>query len=693
MNRNLTVKYQILLASNLQKEAAKQTQILENANARQQKSFDKTSQAASKMGQKIGSTGRDVENAARGFDRTAQAIQRVDAAMSRNGFGRSSLERTIRYLRSIQLDLDKVTQKAIAAGNGIQKATAIGVGVAAAGAAGVAMAKRPVEFDTKLANLANTAYSDRDTAGRRVGMKELEVVINKAVESGGTRDQAADALSSIISSGVVSLPDAMQMLPSIQASAVAGDADTTDIANIAIRAMQNFGLTADQIPVALSKALRAGQEGGFELKDMAKWLPQMMGTAKGMLGMQGMPAFEKLISVAQTSVITAGTKDEAGNNLVNLLGKINSQDTAKDFASQGVDLPKSLEKAMGDGKSPIDAFGNFVEQLMMKDKNYVALRKRADNETGDERKKSLSAMADIMQGTVIGKVMQDRQSLMALIGYMQNKPYLQNVEKSVRLENGESVKANLDLLSTTTGYKAQQVANQTDIARTSAFNTVETPINAGLDWISGYSKDHPITSQAAMLAGAGYGMAGAARIGSGLYGVLNGSVAGATATGIMRGTGSSMARGLPWLGAGLAAVDVGETILDDKKSGAEKFNDVGRTASSVAGAWAGAKLGAAAGAFTGPFAPIASPLLGLAGGAAGYFAAPWLGDKLSEWTGPKKAADGLQQSQKVELDIKDGRLLVDVSVKDDRVQTRTSVVQQLSNINIDAGSTNPGGYQ
>ena len=46
--------------------------------------------------------------------------------------------------------------------------------------------------------------------------------------------------------------------------------------------------------------------------------------------MSGMGGLAKLLAANQAAVITAGTKDEAGNNLVNLLAKINSQDTAKD---------------------------------------------------------------------------------------------------------------------------------------------------------------------------------------------------------------------------------------------------------------------------------------------------------------------------------------------------------------------------
>ena len=50
------------------------------------------------------------------------------------------------------------------------------------------------------------------------------------------------------------------------------------------------------------------------------------------------------------SAVTAGTKDQAGNNLVNLLRKLNSQDTAQDFKKLGIDAD-IYHTNVGDAKS------------------------------------------------------------------------------------------------------------------------------------------------------------------------------------------------------------------------------------------------------------------------------------------------------------------------------------------------------
>lgn len=80
------------------------------------------------------------------------------------------------------------------------------------------------------------------------------------------------------------------------------------------------------------------------------------------------------------------------------------------------------------------------------------------------------------------------------------------------------------------------------------------------------------------------------------------------------------------LGAGLDAALGAKDVYDYAKTGASGL-DVGtkaaETAAGIGGAGAGAAAGAAAGAglglATGPFAPIASPVLGLVGGAAGAY--------------------------------------------------------------------------
>jgi hypothetical protein len=189
-----------------------------------------------------------------------------------------------------------------------------------------------------------------------------------------------------------------------------------------------------------------------------------------------------------------------------------------------------------------------------------------------------------------------------------------------------------------------------------------------------------------------------------------------------------------WLGAGIAAYDVGSTLLDDNKTVAEKSNAVGRTAAGVAGGWAGAQAGAALGALGGPFAPVTVPLGALIGGGAGFFGAQWAGDKLtdlfptpSQRAGKTRNDDGvrvtlppeareqlginlrqppaymtnpfmqpgpalaaLEKAEPQKVEIGEGKLGINVVVRDERTFVSTSILQQPAALRVDAGSTNPG---
>lgn len=139
------------------------------------------------------------------------------------------------------------------------------------------------------------------------------------------------ALDKLLASGTVKAETAMKLLPTLQKGAVATGASTEDLSAIAISAMQQFGISEDQIGAVLDKAVAAGQAGNFELADMARWLPQQMAAAKS-AGLSGMDGFEALLVANQQARVTAGTSDEAGNNLVNLLAKLTSKETADRFS-------------------------------------------------------------------------------------------------------------------------------------------------------------------------------------------------------------------------------------------------------------------------------------------------------------------------------------------------------------------------
>jgi hypothetical protein len=108
-------------------------------------------------------------------------------------------------------------------------------------------------YDRRLALMANTAYSERDVAGRIAGKADLDKAIRNATKNGlGTPEQAAETLNTLVGSGAMGngkagLESSIKLLPVLQKAATGTGANANDLAQIAIAAKQNMGLSDEQI--------------------------------------------------------------------------------------------------------------------------------------------------------------------------------------------------------------------------------------------------------------------------------------------------------------------------------------------------------------------------------------------------------------------------------------------------------------
>ncbi|MDR0703034.1 MAG: phage tail tape measure protein [Azoarcus sp.] len=443
-------------------------------------------------------------------------------------------------------------QRAAAAFKGV---AAVGAGVAAAGYVVNGPVRKAMDTELRLAYMANTAFGARDKEGRKAGMKELQAAVDNAVrQGGGTRDEAATALDALIASGAVKNDEAISMLPQIIKAATASGASAEEMANIAIRSMQGFGISAQELPRIFNMAIAAGQAGGFELRDMSRWLPQQMAAAKAS-GMSGREDFAALAALNQAAAITAGTKDEAGNNVANLLGKINSRDTALDVKRFGIDLSKELQDARAKGVNSIDAFGGVVTKVMEKNSSYKKLQaKLTETSDDDEKKKIYESMARIAQGSAMGQVVQDRQALMALMAMINNQGYMQEVRRKVLendVESGGAVETNLDLIKETQAYLAQQRETAGDIAQQAAAEKLFPAIGAFNTAITDLQTRFPTLAGSLELAAkAAIGFAAAAGIASMIGGGGGGGGVRKVVAGAAAGMGAAARRAVgPKIGA------------------------------------------------------------------------------------------------------------------------------------------------
>lgn len=383
----------------------------------------------------------------------------------------------------------------------------IGRGVAGIGAGAMAGAmvmsqpmKKEMDYDRRLAMVSNTAFSDRDVAGRIAGKKELHNAVQKAVETGGgTKEEALGALDTMLASGTVKADTAMKLLPTLQKAAVATGADTNDLAKIAISSMQQFGISEDQIGAVLDKAVAAGQAGNFELSDMARWLPQQMAAAKS-AGLSGMDGFEALLVANQQARVTAGTSDEAGNNLVNLLAKITSKETAdrfrkleikgKDGKTHGIDFIQSMENEKKQGKNSIEAFSSIIDMVVGEDDRYKALKAKLKTAKKEEQQALLEQMTNLVEGTAIGQIISDRQALMALLGIRNNVQLGKEVKDEVSNAEGAVDKSHAVVMDTNSA-KVEQAKNALEFAQMEGMKGFNDALGEAATKVAEYAKIYP----------------------------------------------------------------------------------------------------------------------------------------------------------------------------------------------------------
>ncbi|WP_444542091.1 phage tail tape measure protein [Castellaniella caeni] len=493
-------------------------------------------------------------------------------------------------------------------------------------------------------------------------MRDLDSAIKNAVrQGGGSRDQAAETLDNLLASGALSHSSAVNLLPTLQKASTATGASGTELADVAIRGMQTFGIKESEIPQMLDMAVKAGQGGGFELKDMARWLPKMMAMAKTS-GMSGLQDFGTLVAAAQASMITGGTADAAGNNLANLLAKINSRDTANQAAKiemapgKSIDLAGTLSKAAGEGKNSLDAFVGIVDQVVAGNKEYQALQQKiakldpkADQ---GERAALMEKQSAILQGSAVGQLIQDQQALLALVGYMGNRDYVKGIKKD--FGNGvDAIGVGFDVMASTGEFKVQQGTNAWQASEFEVFKPLIDQLGNLTSKTAELAAEYPgmangvvaVTTALTALAAVSLSgkvvnmMRGAGAAGAVVAAEQTAAKAAARAT---TGGGSSLMRQAagkvggvvgkvgvaPFLIAGSAAYDAYQVQNNAALSGSQKTDamiDIGaRAGGGLTGMYAGAAAGAAV---TGPFAPFGA----LVGGGLGYMGGDYLGGHLAQY--------------------------------------------------------------
>lgn len=445
-----------------------------------------------------GSAGRAFDELPKVVQGVGNSVDRLNERIERMGGndGPDQLRRRLGQVNSEASALSKTFDKLATGGK------AIGAAMAGWQAGKMVMAphlEKMMRYEDKLADLTNLANSDKDVAGRLAAMPGLNTKIMGAIQgNGGDRDAGLEVYQKILGAGPFSKDQADVMAPTVMRGATASGAQAGQIADIGIAAVQNMGFKDIDLPKIIGMSIKSGDLGGFELGKMAQYLPAQMGVASETLGMKGSSGYAQLLTMNQAAMLTEKNADKAANNVANLLGKMTSSDTLKDFDKKGINLTKAMQDASAHGGNPVAAFMQSVEKVMSGNKEYQALNKKLGNTKDDgEQNKILEQQRTLLQGAGIGTVLQDMQARMAYFGLKKmGTAEFERQTGAVQQDPTKALDTSFGVKSSTLEFSRQQRLNAELNAQNDALTNLNPALKTYNDWVTKLSESHPVLTTA-----------------------------------------------------------------------------------------------------------------------------------------------------------------------------------------------------
>lgn len=377
-------------------------------------------------------------------------------------------------------------------------AMAVAGGIAAGAAVVGQPVKKQVSYEKQLLSMANTGFNDLSVDGRIQKVGVMDKAIRGAVKrGGGTREQAAETLNTIFAGGQVDSETAMAILPEIMRTATASGADPNDLAKMASAAIALFNIKKEELPLFFDKTLRSGENGNFELRDMAKELPAQMAKGKS-LGMGGLNDVDKLLAYNQANALTAGDNNAAATNVNNLLDKIPSSDiknSMKNYRFKGKDgnlqtYEQFLVSQRSKGVNTADAFMKAITGIVEGNKDYKSLKDKLSKAKGTDKEADLTAAMDVLVSSLIANIVADQQAGMALKTNILKKDFINEQIKGTNEAKGAGDIA-FGVMSSSNDYKMEQLNNSRDFAQMDSIKPLSDVLGRLSGELSDYAAQYP----------------------------------------------------------------------------------------------------------------------------------------------------------------------------------------------------------
>lgn len=234
-------------------------------------------------------------------------------------------------------------------------------------------------------------------------------VRNIAQQSNQMQTDVLQGMQVLVAGGVSTREELEGYGAVLAKAATATRASMDDLGATTLALRDNLGITAQDLSASFNILASAGKAGNVELKDMAKFFPQMAPTMASM-GVTGREAVAQIAAALEVARKGAGTNDEAATNMRNFLQKIFAPDTVKNFADAGIDLQGSLKQLAKDGIGPFEGTMRLVMEYMKSQSPQAAAEFRKAMQIEDEARRE-QALQRIQEAYALSDLFRDMQAM------------------------------------------------------------------------------------------------------------------------------------------------------------------------------------------------------------------------------------------------------------------------------------------
>lgn len=439
------------------------------------------------------------------------------------------------------------------------------------------------------------------TAGTDAEQQMADKISQVALQKGMSQKALASAVGGLIEKGI-SWEESVDYAPLI-ADLIDGQGMEADTISTLFSAFKEAGVAKQDMGAMLGQVAAGGDIGAFGPKDMAKYMPPLLGTIKR-LGMEGPEAVRFLAASLQSQYAQTQDAAAAATNMDNLLNAVISSTSQQRFAQAGYDLSGSILAATQSGKAanPVEAFILLSEKLIAeqdpaKAKRVQALKAKiiaAKDGSAEEEQ----AMVALIEAAGLASIVSDKSASAGLLAQIKYGSKIKQDMRDIEVTDGQAkIEKDASDARATSAAKWASAAASMEASMTRIGDALRPLTDLAADGLTnigssmaGLAAEFPKVISGTTLAVSAIGIVATAfsafKLGKGLYNIAKGALGARDKNGIQKvfvtnaedGNDDSSGKGSKILNLaelGLKALG-GKTAADDAGEGdeSEGFNPI-----------------------------------------------------------------------------------------------------------------------